>query len=104
MAILVGEVGTYVEDILQAGMAGEDRQWAVVGEDKEMVDTQRNAPVELDMKEMEMEGRKQLAGKGLLMIVVGSYMAGHGMQLVLHKEVQSVHVLELVSAIPITKL
>lgn len=58
MAILVGEVGTYVEDIPQAGMAGEDRQWAVVGEDKEMVDTQRNWPVELDMKEMEMKGRK----------------------------------------------
>lgn len=95
---MLEEVGMSVEDMLQADMDGEGKQWAVVGEGKEMVDTWRNLSAEVDRNEMEFVG-KQLAGKGLLK-VVGLCMEEHGMQMVLHKEVLLAHVLGSISAIP----
>ena len=57
-----------MEGMAPAGRAGEDRQWAAMQESKEMVDMQQGLQVEVGMKEEEMEGRKQLACKGMMVV------------------------------------
>lgn len=91
MVMLVGQVGMFVEGMAQVGMTGKDRQWIVVEGGKDMLDMKFEWPVEEGMKEKEMEGRMQLAGREVLMVVEWC-MEVQGVQLVLHKVVQLVYI------------